>query len=99
MNNVSFTVQQSRKKRIKDIDEGQVIYVVPWAVMASPNWCVYINGRYGFTDVPGGTSEVRVKKQNGNYYIDRQTIDESEIVWSRIGDDPAIFLAAIADFD
>ena len=57
--------------RMRDGEEG---YVVPWAMFANPQRRLFIVGTYTVHVKPGGTVQMKIKKQGETILVDRKTI-------------------------
>lgn len=55
---------------LKDLEEGQTVYTVPWAMFAGTDRALWLNGDYFMTAQAQGTSMMRVIKKDGRYIVD-----------------------------
>jgi hypothetical protein len=55
---------------LKDIVDGESVYTVPWAMYADDNGALWLHGDYHFEKDSGGTLQMKVTKDKGDYICD-----------------------------
>ena len=72
------------ERTISQMLPGESGWALPWGMYADTDRKLWLNGKYGIHDEPGGTVEMRVKRVNGGFEVDISCCRDS--TWSPGGD-------------
>jgi hypothetical protein len=73
---VSVLPETYEEETIEKMLPGEVGYTVPWAMWADANRVLWLNGHYGITARPHGTSHLRVERTKAGAIVYQETIHD-----------------------
>jgi len=71
-----FLPEDLEEVKISSLFDGEVVYVVPWAILADEAGMLWIRGVYTFSREPHGTSHVQIVRSDRYILVTRSTLGE-----------------------
>jgi hypothetical protein len=75
----SILPEAYEQKNIRKMDEGEIGYTVPWAMYATSDRLLWINGNYSVHQTPYGTYHLRIKRVRNGVIVDEKTIGDHSL--------------------
>lgn len=69
------------RKALQEAEEGQVVYVVPWAVKKDDEGRLWLKGRFTFDLAPSGTVCLAVVRKGAIWLVDSSTASDYASYW------------------
>lgn len=71
-----FLPEDLEEVKISSLFDGEVVYVVPWAILADEAGMLWIRGDYTFAREPRGTSHVQIVRSDRYILVTRSTLGD-----------------------